>query len=152
MDTLSKIKEDLITALKSGETFKAETLRYVIAAIHNAEIAKGKDAQLSEEELIQVLQKQVKQRQESIEAYQKGGRSDLAEKEQKESDLIKTYLPAQMSEEEIRTLAQEAVKGSGASGPADMGKVMAVLMPKVKGKADGATVSRIVRESLVARS
>lgn len=147
-NALEKIKTDLTEALKSGDTFKAGALRYIISAIHNAEIAKGKGAVLMEEELVAVLQKQAKERQESIEAYQKGGRTDLVEKEQKELDLIKTYLPAQMSGEEIKVLAEEAIKQSGASGPQEMGKVMAILMPKIKGRADGASVSQVVRELL----
>jgi uncharacterized protein YqeY len=145
MDTASKIKGDLLKALKSGDSSQAEILRYILSAIHNAEIAKGKGKSLTEEELAQVLQKQAKQRQESIEAYKKGGRNDLAEKEKKELEIIKTYLPEQLSEEKVRQLAEEAVKKVGASGPKDIGRVMGALMPEVKGKADGAVVSKVVK-------
>lgn len=145
---LEKIKADLTIALKSGDTFKAGALRYLLSAIHNAEIAKGKDAELSEAELVAILQKQAKERQESIEAYQKGGRSDLVAKEQKELELIKAYLPEQMGEEEVRALAKEAIKETGATGLQEMGQVMGVVMPKVKGKADGPLVSKIVRDLL----
>jgi len=162
MDTLGKIKSDLKEALKAKDSFKAATLRYLISAIHNAEIAKGRDAVLTEEELSEVLQKQAKQRIESIEAYQKGDRPDLAEKEQKEREIIEVYLPDQMSEKEIRNLAQETIKDLslrsgtlsprelgdkevGAARPQEMGKVMGVLMPKLKGRADGGLVSRVVR-------
>ena len=145
MDTLGKIKSDLKEALKSKDSFKAATLRYLISATHNAEIAKGRDAVLTEEELSEVLQKQAKQRIESIEAYQKGDRPDLAEKEQKEREIIEVYLPDQMSEKEIRNLAQETIKEVGAARPQEMGKVMGVLMPKLKGRADGGLVSRVVR-------
>lgn len=146
--TLGKIKADMLEALKSGDQPSADTLRYLLSAIHNAEIAKGKDAVLTEEELAEVLQKQAKQRQESIEAYKKGGRADLVEKETKELEIIRDYLPQQLSEEEIEKLAEEAIKEVNAKGPQEMSKVMGVVMPKVKGRADGATVSRVVRELL----
>jgi len=148
MNTLVKIKSELTEALKAGGTAKALALRYLLAEIHNAEIAKGKDAQLTDEELAVVLQKQVKQRQESIEAYKAGGRDDLVKKEQSELNLIKSYLPEQLSEEEIRELAQAVVKEVGVQGLADMGKVMGVLMPKIRGRADGSLVGGIVRELL----
>lgn len=148
MDTLERIKTDLKEALKAGDTVLALTLRYLLSEIHNAEIAKGKDAVLTEEELIAVLQKQAKQRRESIEAYQKGDRRDLADNEERELKVIQAYLPAQMSEEEIRTLVEETVKETGAVGAQDMGKVMGELMPRVQGKADGSLVSRIVQERL----
>lgn len=146
--TLAKIKADMLEALRSGDQPLADTLRYLLSAIHNAEIAKGKDAILTEEELAEVLQKQAKQRRESIEAYEKGGRADLVEKETKELEIIRSYLPEQLSEEEIKKLAEEAVEEAGAKGPQEMSKVMGVLMPKVKGRADGAAVSRVVRELL----
>jgi len=148
MATLDTIKADLTETLKAGDTAKALSLRYLLAEIHNAEIAKGKDAVLTEEELAAVLQKQAKQRQESIEAYQKGGRDDLVRKEQGELELIKGYLPEQLGEDQIRELAQTAIQETGAAGAADMGKVMGALMPKVQGQADGSVVSRIVKELL----
>jgi len=147
-DTLKKIKAELLEALKSGDRFRADTLRYLLSVIHNAEISKGKGATLTEEELAELLQKQVKQREESIAAYEKGNRPDLVEKEKKELEIIKGYLPEQLSEEEIKKLAKDAVEEVGAKGSQDMGKVMGALMPKVKGRADGSTVSRIVKELL----
>ncbi|GMR19047.1 MAG: GatB/YqeY domain-containing protein [Patescibacteria group bacterium] len=149
-DTLGEIKSDLNNALKSKDSFKAGTLRFVLAAVHNAEIAKGKGAELSEEELIEILQKQAKQRRESIEAYQKGDRSDLAEKEEKELGIIKAYLPQQLSEDEVREIVEGAIQEAGASGPQEMGRVMSLVMPKVKGRADGSLVSRLVKEKLSA--
>ncbi|MEX0587396.1 MAG: GatB/YqeY domain-containing protein [Patescibacteria group bacterium] len=148
MDTLSKIKADLTEALKAGDTARALSLRYLLAEVHNAEIAKGKDAVLTEEELAVILQKQAKQRHESIDAYQKGGREDLVGKEKRELEMIQGYLPEQMGEEEIRGLARTAIQEAGAAGIADMGKVMGVLMPKIQGQADGALVSKVVRELL----
>jgi hypothetical protein len=148
MVTLEKIKADLTEALKAGDTAKALSMRYLLAEVHNAEIAKGKDAVLTEEELATVLQRQAKQRQESIEAYQKGGRDDLVGKERSELEMIKSYLPEPMGEDQIRELARAAIQESGAAGMAEMGKVMGALMPKVQGQADGAVVSRIVKELL----
>jgi len=148
VETLERIKNDVTEALKSGDTVLALTLRYLLSEIHNAEIAKGKDAVLTEEELIAVLQKQAKQRHESIDAYKSGGREDLVEKEERELKVIQSYLPPQMSEEEIRSLVEEAVNQTGAVGAQDMGKVMGALMPQVKGKADGTLVSKIVQERL----
>lgn len=144
-NTLGKIKADLLEALKSGDKFLADTLRYLLSVIHNAEIAKGKDAILTEEELAKLLQKQVKQRQESIAAYEKGRRADLVEKEGKELGILNGYLPKQLPEEEIKKLAEEAIKEVGAKGPQDTGRVMGILMPEVKGKADGALVAKVVK-------
>jgi hypothetical protein len=148
MVTLEKIKADLTEALKAGDTAKALSMRYLLAEVHNAEIAKGKDAVLTEEELATVLQRQAKQRQESIEAYQKGGRDDLVGKERSELEMIKSYLPEPMGEDQIRELARAAIQESGAAGMAEMGKVMGALMPKVQGQADGSVVSRIVKDLL----
>ncbi|NIT04440.1 GatB/YqeY domain-containing protein [Candidatus Saccharibacteria bacterium] len=148
METLERIKNDLTEALKAGDTVLALTLRYLLSEIHNAEIAKGKDAVLTEEELAQVLNKQVKQRRESIEAYKKGGRDDLVKKEQAELEAIQSYLPEQMGGEEIGKIVDAAILQVGASGPQDMGKVMGAVMAQVKGKADGSLVSKLVQERL----
>jgi len=134
--------------LKSSDRFRADTLRYLLSVIHNAEISKGKGATLTEEELAELLQKQGREREESIAAYEKGNRPDLVEKEKKELEIIKGYLPEQFSEEEIKKLAEEAIAKVGAKIPQDMGRVMGVLMPEVKGKADGALVAKVVKELL----
>ena len=147
-DTLKKIKAELLEALKSSDRFRADTLRYLLSVIHNAEISKGKGATLTEEELAELLQKQGREREESIAAYEKGNRPDLVEKEKKELEIIKSYLPEQLSEEEIKKLAEEAIAKVGAKIPQDMGRVMGVLMPEVKGKADGALVAKVVKELL----
>lgn len=147
-NTLSRIKTDLTAALKAGDTAQALSLRYLLAEIHNAEIAKGKDAVLTEEELAAVLQKQAKQRQESIESYQRGGRDDLVGKERRELEMIKKYLPEQLGEEAIRELARTAIQESGARSIQEMGKVMGAVMSKIAGRADGSLVSKIVHELL----
>src|SRR3972149_10131739 len=134
MGQLDQMKADLTEALKAGDTDKALSMRYLLAEIHNAEIAKGKDAVLTEEEMAAVLQKQPEQRHEAIEAYQKGGREDLVGKEHRELEMIKGYLPEQMGEDQIRELARVAIQESGAAGITDMGTVMGALMTKVQGQ------------------
>lgn len=148
MDMLDRIRSDLKEALKSKNSFRAGTIRFLLSAVHNAEIAKGKGAQLTEAELVEVLQKQGKQRRESIEAYQKGRRPDLVEKEQKELEIIKAYLPEQLGEKEVQKIVEETIKEVGATSPQEVGKVMGAIMPKVKGRADGGLVSRFVKERL----
>jgi uncharacterized protein YqeY len=145
---VKEIKGDLLKALKDGDKFRADTLRYLISAINNAQIEKGKSDPLTEEEVVEVLSKQAKQRQESIAAYEKGERKDLAEKEERELELIRSYLPEPFSDEEIGQLVEEAIGEVVAKGPQDIGKVMACVMPKVKGRADGATINRAVKEAL----
>lgn len=164
MSLRTSIQGEIKEALKEHNEVKVGTLRFLFAAIVNKEkekrykIAKEspnsteaelqKKSELSDEEVQQVVAGEAKKRKESIEAFQKGNRQDLVEKEQKELEVLKTYLPEQLSEEEIRKLVQEAVASTSASSPKDMGKVMTALMPKVKGKADGALVSKIVQELL----
>lgn len=145
---IKRIKADLLKCLKAGDKFRVDTLRYLISALHNAQIKKGRGEPLTEEEVADVLAKQAKQRRESIAAYEGGGRKDLAEKEKKELEVIEEYLPDQLSDEEIRQLVEEAIREVIAKGPQDVGKVMAFLMPKVKGRADGTLVNRTVKEML----
>lgn len=144
-----KIQEDLKNALKSGDFFSSGALRYIISEIKNKEIdLRTTHEELSDEKVLGVLSKQAKQRDDSIAEFKKGGRADLVEKEEKELALIKSYMPAGLSEVEIKALVDEAISETGATSAADMGKVMRVLMPKVTGKADGASVSALVRELL----
>ena len=147
--TKQELKEELKQSMLARNTEKTSTLRMVISALGYYEIEKGGAGyEASEEDIEAVLQKQAKQRRDSIEQFKAGGREELVEKETKELELIETYLPKQMSEEEVKKLVDEAVTATGAASPADMGKVMGALMPKVKGKADGGLVSRLVKEKL----
>lgn len=162
MTLKEKINQDLIVALKSGEKDRALTLRTLNAAIKNAEIAKrskiakaGENFEkliaasaLNDEEIIDVIASQIKQRRDSIVEFEKGNRADLAANEEKEIEILSRYMPVQMNEEEIRKTVQAAIERVGAASVKDMGKVMAVLMKEVKGKADGTLVSRIVKEML----
>ncbi len=141
-----KIQSDLKNAMKARNAVKVRTLRMVIAAVKNFEVDKMGDA--TDEEVVEVIQKEAKKRREAMEEYEKAGRRDLVESEREELEVLMGYLPKQMSEEEIRSLALEIIRELGASSPNDFGKVMKVIMPRVKGRANGKIVNRIVRELL----
>lgn len=147
--TKAELKEELKQSMLARDAEKTSALRMVISALGYFEIEKGGAGyEATEEDVEAVLQKQVKQRRDSVEQFQAGGRDDLVAKESKEIEMLEKYLPAQMSEDEVRKLVEEAIQQTGASSAADMGKVMGALMPKVKGKADGGIVSRLVKEKL----
>ncbi len=147
MNTLQqKIKDDLKEAMKAKQETRTGALRMLMSSLLNGE--KEKLAELDEEETQNIVVSEAKKRRESAETYEKAERPELAEKEKEELNVFLAYLPAQLSEDEVRTLVKEAIGSTGASSVQDMGKVMASLMPKVKGKADGSQVSRIVKEHL----
>lgn len=147
--TKQQLKEELKQAMLAKDEEKKSTLRMVISALGYYEIEKGGAGyEATEEDIQAVLQKQAKQRKDSIEQFKAAGRDELVEKESKELELIESYLPKQMDESEITKLVEEAIAQTGAANAADMGKVMGALMPKVKGKADGSLVSKIVKEKL----
>jgi len=141
-----QIQDDLKQAMKAGDSLKTGALRMLLAALTNKEKEKGEE--LADEQIQQVIATEAKKRKEAAEAFEKGGKSEMAEQEKKELEILQAYLPEQMGEEEIRKLVKEAIAKTGASSPQDMGKVMAALMPQTKGKADGALVSQIVKEQL----
>ncbi len=144
-----KLKEELKQSMLAKDEIKTSTLRMLLSAINYYEIQKGGAGyEATDEDVISVIQKEVKQRKDSIEQFKLGGREELAQKEQKELEILQKYLPEQMSEDEIKKIVDEAVLQTGATSPQDIGKVMGVVMPKVKGKADGALVNKIVREKL----
>jgi len=128
------------------QKIRLSTIRLLNADIKNVEIMKK--AELTDEEVIAVIQRQIKSRKDSIEQYGKGGRRDLVEKEEKEAAVLLDYLPEQLSDEELKTLVEEAIRETGATSPKDMGKVMGALMPRVKGKAEGGRVSKMASELL----
>jgi len=146
MTHFEKIQTDMYGAMKSGEKEKANTLRSVISKLKDKQIEK-RDT-LTKEEEIKVLQTLVKQRKESIDLYQKGGRNELAEIESKEMDIINSYLPTMMDEDDIKKIVQSVIKDTGASSMADMGKVMPEVMKVGKGLIDGKTAQRFVSEQL----
>jgi len=147
--TKQELQEELKQSMLARTAEMTSVLRMIISAINYYEINKGGAGYVAtEEDVMNVIQIQAKQRRDSIEQFTVGNRPDLAEKEQLELDMISKYLPEQMGEEEIRGLVKDAINQVGASTPQDMGKVMGALMPKTKGKADGTIVSKIVREEL----
>ena len=141
-----KIQSDMYTAMKAGEKEKASTLRTVLAKLKDKQIDTREP--LSEKDEIKVLQSLVKQRKESIDLYQKGGRSELAEAESFELEIIDTYLPEMMDEDDVRKLIEEIIEETGAQSMADLGKVMPQIMKQGKGLIDGKTAQRIVSELL----
>ena len=147
MSLLDTLNQDLKTAMKRGDDAAKRALRGVKAAITRAEKEKG-NRPLTDDEILAVLRKQAKQRQDSIAAYRQAGREDLVAEEEAELKVIEAYLPQLMSEEEIRAVAQQVIEQVGATSPRDMGKVMKPLMAQLKGKADGRLVNQIVRELL----
>ena len=143
---LNKINEDLKTAIKQGDTVSKSVLRYLKSEIHNREISIG--STLTNEQIVDVLNKQAKHRRESIEAYTNGNRSDLVEVEEKELSIIMNYLPEQLSQPEIEDIVKEGIKETKATSSQDIGKIMSWVMPKVKGKADGKIISATVNKML----
>ena len=143
---LNKINEDLKTAIKQGDTVSKSVLRYLKSEIHNREISIG--STLTNEQIVDVLNKQAKQRRESIEAFTNGTRSDLVEVEEKELSIIMNYLPEQLSQPEIEDIVKNGIEETKATSSQDIGKVMAWVMPKVKGKADGKIISATVNKIL----
>jgi uncharacterized protein YqeY len=149
MSLKKKISEDLRVAMKAGDILKRETLRMVESMVKNTEIEKKKKEEgLTDAEMIEVLSRAVKQRRDSVEQYEKGGRQDLADKEKKEIEIISAYLPEQLGEDKMREVIKEVISATGATSKADMGKVMGQAMGKLKGQADGNTVKKIVEEEL----
>jgi uncharacterized protein YqeY len=147
--TKQDLQNELKAAMLAKDEEKKSTLRMLISAIGYYEIQKGGAGyEATDEDILAVIQKEAKQRKDAITQYNDGGRPELAAKEEKELKLLQTYLPAQMGEDEIRRFVKEAISNTGASSLQDIGKIMGALMPKVKGKADGGLVNKIVKEEL----
>ena len=146
MSLLEKLQSDMKDALRKGDQVRLSVLRMALSSINYAEIEQQK--KLDDAAVITVLAKEAKKRRESIEAFEKGNRPELAAKENAELAILATYLPAQMGRDEIVALARKIITESGASGPGDKGRVMSQLMPHTRGKADGKLVSDIVVELL----
>jgi len=140
------LTENLKSALRSGDKLRTSVIRLLIALIKNREVEKR--GPLTDAEVIQAVSASCKQRQEAIEQYRPGGRQDLVDKETAELAILQSYLPAALSPDELQALVREAIMESQAASPREMGKVMALLMPKVTGRADGKIVSALVREML----
>jgi len=146
MELKAGLQEAAKAALKSRDTVKLSTLRLLLAAVHNEEIRLRKE--LGAEEIQKVIATLSKQRSEAIELYRKGGRDDLAEKEEAELEILQAYLPQPLKEQEVQTLIRESIAELGATGVQDLGKVMKQVMPKVSGRTDGKRVNELAKALL----
>ena len=148
MGLKEKLQGDLTEAIRARAEVKSGTIRMLLAAITTEEVS-GKEARvLTDAEIITVLSREAKKRREAVEAYVAAKRTDLADKEKAEGEVIAEYLPAQLSEDEIKKMIADAIAETGAAGPSGMGSVMKVLSPKIAGKADGGVVSGLVKAAL----
>src|SRR3989338_1004824 len=143
MVLLAKLQDNLKTALKGGDSETVGIIRMLQAAIQNEHIAKGKDKELTDEDIMAVLRKEAKKRRESADVFAGAGRKDLSDKEEKELTLIKTYLPPELSEQEVEAIVSEVVS----SGQSEFGKVMGAVMAKIAGRAEAGKVSETVKKT-----
>ena len=146
MGLKSEIQDSMKTAMKSGDRVSLSALRLLWSALHNEEIKERRD--LSPEEIIKIISSLCKQRQESIEYFRKGRRTDLLEKEEADLEVLRRFLPQALSEEELRSLIRSSIEEVGAKGVQDLGKVMKQIMPKVTGRTEGKRVNELAREIL----
>lgn len=146
MSLKEQLTADMKEAMKAKETLRLGVIRMVRGAVKQQEIDGKKE--LTEDDVVAVISKELKMRRDSLEEFKKANRADLVEKTQAEIDVLLPYLPAQLSEDEIKAIVQEAIDKTGAASAKDMGKVMGAIMPKVKGKADGKMVNTIVKAML----
>lgn len=148
MDLGKRIQEDLVISMKSRDEMRLGTLRMLKAALQLAQVEKGKDKELAEEEILAVVQRLIKQRREASEQYRTHGVPDRADRELDEARILEGYMPEQLGDEELVSMALEAAIQAGAKNPRDMGRVMGILMPKVKGRAEGGRVRAAVTQIL----
>ncbi|RDU35424.1 GatB/YqeY domain-containing protein [Neobacillus piezotolerans] len=146
MSLLERLNNDMKQAMKTKDKDKLTVIRMIKASMQNEAIKHGRE--LSEEEELTVLSREMKQRKDSLHEFDKAGRPDLVEKLRQELSIVEIYMPQQLSEEELEGIVNETIAETGASSKADMGKVMAAIMPKVKGKADGSLVNKLVQQHL----
>ncbi|SHJ90784.1 hypothetical protein SAMN02745227_01008 [Anaerobranca californiensis DSM 14826] len=146
MNLVDRLTADMKTAMKNGDKLALSVIRMMRSEIKYAEISKG--SPLTEEDVLEVLSRECKKRRDSIEEYIKGNRQDIAAQLEKEVEIISTYLPKQLTREEIQSIIDEGLRETQVSSVKEMGKLMAYIMPKVKGKADGKLVNQLVKERL----
>ena len=156
MNLKKQLQEDLKTSLKERDEVRTGTVRQLLAAMVNKEKealrqAQDKDEELSDEEMQAIVATEAKKRREAKEAFLKGGRPELAKKEEQELEVLLSYLPEQLTEDEIKALVKEAIQETGAQSAKDIGKVMGELSAKVKGKADGSLVAKVVKDLLTSQ-
>lgn len=148
MDMREQLKSDMKTAMRSREADRLSVLRLLLSIIKNKEIEKGKDASLTDDEILSVIVTGVKQRRESIEQYTNAGRADLAEKETKEINILLAYLPEPLTENELRTKVNDAIDEAGITEMKQMGMVMKILVPALRGQAEGDVIRRMLQSCL----
>lgn len=146
MAVLERVREEMKRALKEGAKDRLSILRFALSALQNKEKELGRE--LKDEEAYQVLRALVKKGREAAEEFRKGNREDLAQKEEREVEVLESFLPKALSPEELEALVEEAIREVGATGPKDLGKVMKAVMPKVAGRAEGQVVNALVRKKL----
>ncbi len=146
MSLIDQLEQDMITALKQKEKTKLSVIRMIRDAIKKEQIAQKRT--LTEAEVLQIISRELKQRNEALEGFQKAGRKELAEQQEKEIQILKSYLPEPLSEEELSKIVQQVIEEVGASSKADMGKVMRGVMSRVQGRADGKKVNQMVQQYL----
>lgn len=146
MSLKTQINEDMKSALRAGEKERLGTIRMLLAAIKQREVDERRE--MADNDVLQIIEKLIKQRREAAAQFAGAGRSDLEKKELRESEILSHYLPAQLDEAQLRAVIEEAVTAAGASGMKDMGKVMNALRPRIQGRADMGLVSRLVKERL----
>jgi uncharacterized protein len=147
MSLLNRLNDDMKQAMKNKEKDKLSVLRMLKAALQNEAIKLGK-SELSEDEELTVLSRELKQRKDSLQEFENAGRADLVEKTKAEIEVVQSYMPKPFTEEELLEIVKQTIAEVGASSKADMGKVMGAIMPKVKGKADGSLVNKLVQQQL----
>lgn len=147
MSLLKQLNDDMKQAMKNKDKEKLSVIRMVKASLQNESIKLGK-GELSEDEDLSILSRELKQRKDSLQEFKSAGRDDLVEKLEMEIKIIEEYMPEQLSDEELSAIVQETIQETGASSKKDMGKVMSAIMPKVKGKADGSKINKLVQEFL----
>lgn len=145
-----RLVADMKAAMRDGDTERRDVIRFLRSAIGNKEIEERRP--LTDDDIVGVIQTQIKQRMDAAEMFTQGNREDLATREKRQADILREYLPEQLSEEEIEAIAREAAERLGLAGPGDMGKLMPEIMKQVRGRADGRTVSRIARDELARRA
>lgn len=146
MSLSERLNDDMKTAMRNQDKFRLSVIRMVRSSIKNVEIDQRRS--LTDTEVLEILGRELKQRKDSLQEFEKAGRIDLAESVKAEIDIIAEYMPQQLSEDEIADIVKQTIQEVGASSKADMGKVMAALMPKVKGRADGKLVNQTVQKLL----
>ncbi|MEK4511914.1 GatB/YqeY domain-containing protein [Paenibacillus sp. FSL K6-2524] len=146
MNLSERLNEDMKQAMRNQEKFKLSTIRMVRATMKNLEIDLKRT--LNDNEVLDILGREIKQRKDALQDFEQAGRDDLAEKVKAEAEILAEYLPEQLNEEEIKVIVQQTIQETGASSKADIGKVMSALMPKVKGRADGKLVNQAVQQLL----